>query len=201
MKFGIISGSQQRGSNSVRIAQLLSDRMSDLGMEVFMRALGEEPLPFWSPDISDPASEVAKAWQPLSAELSSCQGYIFVSPEWHGMVPPALKNFFLFATKFQIAHKPALIVTVSTGVGGSYPAHELRTSSYKNSSVVYLPDQLILRNVSTFLEDYQCETSPITKALKGRMMHLTKMLVSYARALAEVRKDTAIDFSAFPNGM
>ena len=59
------------------------------------------------------------------------------------MAPAGLKNFFLLAGS-TLAHKPAMIVGVSSGRGGRYPIAELRSSSYKNTKVVYVPDHLYI---------------------------------------------------------
>ena len=64
----------------------------------------------------------------------------------------SLKNFFLYTKHSELAHKPALIVSISAGRGGSYPVHELRTSSYKNNRLCYIPEHLIIRNVESFLK-------------------------------------------------
>lgn len=201
MKFGIISGSHRLSSNSGKVAKLMKGQLEARGIEVFCRDLALEPLPFWNEEVSQPDSPVYRAWAPLAAEIRSCVAYIVISPEWGGMCPPALKNFFLFPTARQMVHKPALLVTVSTGIGGSYPAHELRISSYKNTGVVYLPDQLILRHVQDFLNDFEAQTSDITKALTGRMKHLLAVLIAYSKAFTQVRQDPTVDLNAFPNGM
>ena len=69
------------------------------------------------------------------------------------MVPAKLKNFLLYCSKDELAHKPALLVSVSAGLGGSYPIAELRISSYKNNRLCYLPENVIIRNIETFLND------------------------------------------------
>ena len=77
---------------------------------------------------------------PISNKLASSDAFIVISPEWHGMAPAGLKNFFLMWGKGELAHKPALIITVSSGDGGSYPVAELRMSSYKNNRICFLPE-------------------------------------------------------------
>jgi NAD(P)H-dependent FMN reductase len=69
------------------------------------------------------------------------------------MTPAHLKNFFLVVDSNRLAYKPALIVGVSSGRGGAYPVAELRVSSYKNTKIHYIPDHLIIRDVSKVLHD------------------------------------------------
>ena len=40
------------------------------------------------------------------------------------------KNFFLHCNKGELSHKPALLVSISSGNGGSYPISELRSSNF-----------------------------------------------------------------------
>ncbi len=70
-----------------------------------------------------------------------------VSARMRSSVPAGLKNFFLMFSRFELGHKPAMIVAVSSGDGGAYPVAELRMSSYKNNRICYIPEQLNLRNV------------------------------------------------------
>ena len=45
----------------------------------------------------------------LKSQLDACDGFIVIAPEWHGMVPAALKNFFLlWAATGELSHKPPL---------------------------------------------------------------------------------------------
>jgi len=49
--------------------------------------------------------------------------------------------------RFELGHKPALIVAVSSGDGGAYPVSELRMSSYKNNRLCYIPEQVALKSM------------------------------------------------------
>jgi len=66
-----------------------------------------------------------RLWGPIAKQLKSSDALVVVAPEWSGMVPPGLKNFFLLCGADVLAHKPGLIVTVSAGLGGSYPVNSL----------------------------------------------------------------------------
>jgi NAD(P)H-dependent FMN reductase len=116
------------------------------------------------------------------------------------MVPPALKNFFLLCGTDLLAHKPGLIVTVSAGTGGSYPVTELRTSSYKNTRLCYIPDHVIVRNVGHMLQGNQAADEH-DAALRERIDYSLRVLVEYAKALRLVRESGVIDLKAFPYGM
>ena len=116
------------------------------------------------------------------------------------MASPALKNFFVLASKTELAHKPALLVAVSSGLGGSYPISELRSSSFKNNRLCYIPEQLIVRQVNAMLHP-----GPVTDAndlrLRPRIDYALGVLHSYATALQAVRETVDMDNPEFANGM
>jgi hypothetical protein len=106
--------------------------------------------------------------------------------EWHGLPGPALKNFFLYAGLSELGHKPALLVGVSAGLGGAYPITELRSSSYKNSRILYLPEQLIVRNVeSMFNTEFPSDESDVR--IRARADWTLQILCQYDDALRTMR--------------
>ncbi|MBI5041649.1 MAG: NAD(P)H-dependent oxidoreductase, partial [Gammaproteobacteria bacterium] len=138
----------------------------------------------------------------ISQELSDSDAFVIVSPEWHGQVPAGLKNFFLLWGKGELAHKPALIVTVSSGDGGSYPVAELRMSSYKNNRICYIPEQVIVRNVEKVLNDDPAMNNEAADTyFRDRIRYALTLLKEYAAALHQVRASGAGDRSVYKNGM
>jgi len=197
VKVAIVIGSQRPGSRSASVGQYLERELTRLDLEAYVLDLGAVGLPLWDEGCWDEEREGPwnEAWSAASAELTSCDALIVVSPEWGGMATASLKNFFLLCEKNELAHKPALLVGVSSGQGGSYPIAELRMSSYKNTHVCYLPDHLIIRNVRAFLAD-----GP-EPALQERVEHTLKLLASYARAFAQLRKDDVVVSWPYAYGM
>ncbi|MEZ5502797.1 MAG: NAD(P)H-dependent oxidoreductase [Halioglobus sp.] len=47
----------------------------------------------WDETIWEGDEQWRQILAPLSAELKSCDGFVVVSPEWHGMAPAGLKTF------------------------------------------------------------------------------------------------------------
>ncbi len=125
-----------------------------------------------------------------------------IAPEWHGQVPSGLKNFFLMWGKGELAHKPALIVTVSSADGGAYPVAELRMSSYKNNRICYIPEQVIVRNVEGVLNENEADNNAdADQYFRSRFGYALGVLKEYAVALRQVRESGAADLSVFKNGM
>lgn len=151
----IISGSHRKSAESSKVVEYIknfiqSDEKLKNDFETHPIFLADENLPFYSDDRSaNEEKEFQNKWQPISQKLKEADAFVVVSPEWHGMVPAQLKNLFLLVHK-ELAYKPAVLVTVSAGMGGSYPINELRTSSYKNSKICYLPEHVIIRHVEDF---------------------------------------------------
>jgi len=204
MKITIISGSHRNKSQSLKVANYIKQTLQNekLCDESWLFSLSGNPLPLWDEGIW----EGDEAWQnllgPISAELDSSDGFIVIAPEWHGQVPAGLKNFFLLWGKGELAHKPALIVTVSSADGGAYPVAELRMSSYKNNRICYIPEQVIVRNVESVLNDNPEDNNQDADAyFRGRFSYALKQLTEYAIALKQVRKTGATDLSVYKNGM
>ena len=202
MKIGIIIGSHRANSQSAKIAKYVESslRETDPTLKSYSLDLSTKPLPFWDEGVwsGDPAWQ--KIWGPISKELKECAAFVVIAPEYHGMAPAALKNFFLLASKEEIGHKPGLIVGVSSGRGGSYPVVELRTSSYKNSRINWIPDHMIVRNAEQVLNAgaSQSEDDSLTR---GRLDYCLKLLLQYGKALTLVRESGVIDYKNHPNGM
>ncbi|KKL44680.1 hypothetical protein LCGC14_2363270, partial [marine sediment metagenome] len=94
--------------------------------QVYLFSLANNPLPLWQETIWEGDPEWAELLTPIAEELATSDAFVIVAPEWHGMAPAGLKNFFLMWGNGELAHKPALIVSVSSADGGSYPVAELR---------------------------------------------------------------------------
>lgn len=206
MKIGIICGSHREESQSEKIGRYAAAKLADLGISEspFVYSLAGNPLPFWDQGIWTGDPKWAEALGELRAELDACEGFVIVSPEWHGMVPAGLKNFFLLLTgSGELAHKPALIIAVAAGAGGgAYPVAELRMSSYKNSRICYLPEHLIVRNAgSVFNDDASANDPDSQEYLDGRLGYGLEMLGEYARALKTVRASGKTSLEVYKNGM
>ena len=199
-KIFIVSGSHRENSQSGRMARYIQAKLESLGAGSDLLDLGKTPLPLWREDFwDDPRPEWAE-WEPIAERLQQADGLVVVSPEWHGMAPSGLKNFFLLATSREVADKPGLIVAVSNGTGGAYPVAELRMSSYKNNRLCYMPDQVIIRDVENVFLDPDNMTST-DEYFDARLEHDLRLLLEYANALGTVRAANLRNWKDFGNGM
>lgn len=200
MKFIVVSGSHRQNSQSDRVANYIATQVRASHCDARVISLANNPLPLWDEGVWNNDPKWKEVWGPISQELRSADALVVVSPEWSGMVPPGLKNFFLLCPTADVGHKPALIVSISSGVGGSYPVTELRTSSYKNTRIVYIPEHVIIRNVEEVLHG-ETATGERDESARARLGYGLRVLKEYASALKAVRESGVIDHKNFPFGM
>lgn len=182
MQVAIISGSHTAGSQSARVADYLRGRLMTLALggdvQVGLHDLGTDPLPLWHPGTSDLTAQQATMY-------SGADAYILVSPEYHGMASPAIKNWFLWVSQAWLEHKPALLVGVSGGQGGVYPVMELRAHTSKNFRLCYLPDHLVIQRVQHQLP----VEGDIAQPLCERIDYCLRLLAVYANGLGQIRSE------------
>jgi NAD(P)H-dependent FMN reductase len=196
----VISGSDRTGSASAKVAEhvagLLRERSSTTCVEVL--DLSQSVLPLWQEGIEHLGPAVLGDWVSCSRLLDGSDGFVVVVPEWGGMAPPALKNLFLLCDRtWQLADKPALLIGVSSGPGGAYPVAELRMSSYKNTRICYIPEQVIIRDVEDLFDGVTLVRSPEAQRLNRQLLHAVDLLLQYADALVKVRMSGVRDHDEF----
>ncbi|MBB4862211.1 NAD(P)H-dependent FMN reductase [Pseudomonas nitritireducens] len=192
----LVAGSSQLDSQSAKVARYLAARLESLALCGWAQVidLGAQPLPLW------PAPDTEQTWPQHRDLLREADALVVIAPEWHGMACPALKNFFLYAGLRELGHKPALPVGVSAGLGGAYPLTELRASSYKNSRIAYLPEQLVVRRVECMFNDGPPHDED-DERLRERADWALRMLCHYASATRGLRELSGVFDPAYANGM
>ncbi|MCG9596121.1 NAD(P)H-dependent oxidoreductase [Vibrio sp. Isolate25] len=197
MKLTIVSGSQRADSQSLQVAHYLSTLANSEFAEIDILDLHQLNLPLWNEGVWSGSEEWAP-WRELAQQLRSSDAFIFITPEWHGMATPALKNFLMLSTAQEMAHKPALTVSVSASVNGVYPISELRLTGSKNNHVCFLPDHLIFRNVESLLNK---DGSVNDESFQMRSEYTIKLLSAYAHALKPIHRDMLEAGKPFLYGM
>lgn len=75
-------------------------------------------------------------------------------------------------------------------------------SSYKNSRICYIPEQLVIRNVlGVYNDDSDANNPEEHDYFVERGKYALIQLVEYAKALKLVRDSGAGNLTPFPNGM
>ena len=202
MHIAIIVGSHRKDSQSSRVGAYTAKDLARIDSSVIVDTidLAGNPLPLWDESVWQGDSQLAVLWKPCRDAMRKADGFVIISPEWAGMVPPGLKNLLLFAGPKEVGHKPALIVAVSASRGGSYPVNELRTSGYKNNRLVYIPEHVLVQDVADVLVG-ETPTSERDAWLRRRIEFADRILLEYAKALAPIRSSGLTEHAEFPYGM
>lgn len=200
--YAILCGSTRKTSQSGKVSRHLASRLAELAPAAAVERvdLSTTPIESWHEGLWEPGVQPSAAWQATSARLAAADALIVVAPEWNGMVPPALLNVFLMASKGELAHKPAMLVGVSGAVGGAYPIAELRAYGGKNTQICYVPDHVIVRDARNVLNDAEPQ-SDADAWLRGRIDYSLQVLGAYASAFRTVRESGVIDLKSHPYGM
>ncbi len=197
MKITLISTSHRINSQSNRVANIINNKLKSLfKLEIFYLDLSKESLPLWTSGKKN-ASGVWKNWPIISKKLKLSDGFIFIIPEYGGMATPNSKNFFLLCGDGELAHKPGLIVSISSGNGGAYPVSELRASSYKNTHIMWIPENIIIRNVEQYNPGNHGEQIP--DWIDNRVEYTLNLFLAYSKHLKPLAK--LINRKDFGNGM
>ena len=199
MKISIISTSHRKNSQSKRISNIFKNIILEIyhSAECFNLDMFDSKIPAWTSDKKENVNFWEKEFKKISFELSSSDGFIFIVPEYGGMATPNSKNFFLVFNNGELFHKPGLIVSISSGNGGAYPISELRSSSYKNSHIMWIPENIIIRNVEQFSPGKHGELIP--PWIDDRIKYSCDLLLKYSEYLKPIQK--YINRKDFSNGM
>lgn len=205
MNIAVISGSSRPKSQSRKISDWVVAKLKTLNTQPSLIDLHEHVLPTEVDLLNfkgEPSAQ--KAWAPIAAVLEKADAFVVVSPEWNGMAPPALMNFFAYAsqTTKPLAHKAAHLFTLSSTNGGSYPAAQLRVYGPKNNHFVYTPEFTIIRDCEKVFNSIEPQQgNSADEYLQKRAYQSLKVFLEYAQALKTMRETTTVDLLAYPSGM
>ncbi|WP_313552540.1 NAD(P)H-dependent oxidoreductase [Pseudomonas sp.] len=196
----IICGSDRPASASLKISNYINNLCAENPAveSVQLIDLNQEKIPLWDEGFWVRTPRWESIWHPISCLLKDSDGFIIVTPEWGGMVPPTLKNFLLLCEPSEVGHKPNLIVSCSSSRGGAQPIVELRTSGYKNNKLCHIPDHIHIQKVDEVIKEI---TSGRNCYFAKRIDWSVKVLLSYAQALKPMRQASFLFDSAYEHGM
>ncbi|MEZ8099088.1 NADPH-dependent FMN reductase [Vibrio bivalvicida] len=197
MNITIVSGSQRDNSQSLNVARYLESLSAKHFETINVLDLHQLNLPLWNEGVWQ-QSEEWQQWTPIAEILKQSDAIVLITPEWHGMATPAIKNFLLLTTDEELAHKPVLLVSVSASVNGVYPISELRMTGSKNNHACFLPDHLMFRSIETLItQDHQLTDDDMHQ----RSQYTLELLAHYAQALAPIHRDMVTVGKPFRYGM
>lgn len=202
MKIGIISGSSRHDKpQSTKVAGYIQHVIEKSGYKSYWLNLSKVEIKYWDETFWSDYANFDNNWSVASKQLHECDGLVVVSPEWNGMIPPALLNIFHLAVKGEFSNKPALLVGVSAGINGVYPIAQLRINSGKNTFINYIPHHVIVRNVESVMNDFDIIYDENDKLIRERLDYSLRILAVYTEAFIQIRNSGIIQQAPFKNGM
>ncbi len=196
MTITLVCASSRSNSQSLKITKYLEKSLADNNVDTNIIDLNQLKLPIY--DDSDEGSWKTE-WGVVSKNLEQSDGFIVVSPEWNGMAGPGWFNM-LHYVDHELAHKPLMLVGVSSGMGGVYPLADMRLLGSKNMHFCITPESLRIANVEKLFNDREMGKDAPDYSVKQRAEYCLKVLIEYAVALKSVRESGVIDLKNFGNG-
>ncbi|MGI9220859.1 MAG: NADPH-dependent FMN reductase [Woeseiaceae bacterium] len=181
----VIYGSVRRERQGIKLARFIERRLNERGHKVTLVDPQEYPLPLLDLRFSEYAEGTAPdAMQKVADILEAADGFIIVSGEYNGGMPPALKNLLDHYLP-QYRRKPSGIASYSAGsFAGTKVQISLRlTLSQLGASPI--PATLVVPGVQKAFDD---KGNALDDAYEGRADKFLEEYEWYARALKTARE-------------
>jgi chromate reductase len=128
-KVAVIVGSLRKESLNLKMAKILISLAPE---SIKPEIISIADLPLFNQEL-DEEGNVPASWSKFREQVKSCQGILFVTPEYNRSVPGVLKNAIDVGSRpygqSVWGGKPAAIMSVSPGAIGGFGAnHHLRQS-------------------------------------------------------------------------
>lgn len=195
MNICVISASMRGQSQSLKVANYLKDRIKNLEHNSWVIDLHTVDLPPF-----DDGETEAPDKDEILRQLSDADGFVFVSPEWDGMMSYGLISLLHYVEN-ELAHKPVMLVGVSSGIGGAYPIEQMKQMGPKNKHYVISPESLRLMKVKELFNDQDFSENAVDLSVKRRADYSLKVLIEYAKALSIVRESGVFNPDEFASGV
>lgn len=148
---GVLVGSLRRDSFCLKIANNLMAMMPE---QVEAKLLDISQLSFYNQDL-EMDNATPKAWEDFRAQVRSCDGFLFVTPEYNRSVPAILKNALDIGSrpygKNAWNKKPGAVISATPGALGGVGANMHLRQSLACLNVPVMPTEVYLSQVMNFL--------------------------------------------------
>lgn len=195
LKVTVISASTRSNSQSLRVSKYLQKVLDKNDVSTHLLDLNQLKLPVYD---ASGEGDWKQDWQSVSKDLDNSDGFVVVSPEWDGMASVGWLNMLHYVNR-ELAHKPLMLVAVSSGMGGAYPIAQMKEMGQKNKHFVLVPENLRFSNVKDLFDEEGSEI--IVESVKARSEYALKLLIEYAKVIKPIRSSNIIDFDSFGNGV
>jgi chromate reductase len=165
----VLRGSPRAESLTEKLARAIELAAGD---RLAFRDVPIHALPLYNPDVEKDQGHAE--WDAFRQAVKSCDGLLFVTPEWNRSVPGGLKNAIDIGSRPYgqgvFARKPAAVVTQSTGGTGGFGCnHHLRQSLVHLDAIVLGQPEMYVGNLSAekFGDDGRISDEGLSKLING----------------------------------
>ena len=176
--FAVISGTNRPGSQTRKVAQLVSDYLEAAGESVRLLDLRELPAALFSPDAY---AQKPAEFAPYQDAISDARGVITVVPEYNGSFPGALK-YFVDMLRFpeSLVGTPSCFIGLAAGRWGGLRAVEHLEQVFHYRKACLHGERLYLPNVFQLVD----EGGQLEREFQERLETLLSGFVSFAERLS-----------------
>ncbi|CAL2078507.1 NAD(P)H-dependent oxidoreductase [Tenacibaculum sp. 190524A02b] len=196
MKLLIISGSNRTNSMSFKTSEYVLRNVFENYRDIDVNILDISNYPVLLHHYDgEQSQELLEAKKQVLEQLYNSDAFIVVTPEWGGMIPPALANLFLLcangsANGMPLGHKPGFIIGISASGGGHNPVPIIKGFTAKNTHITWISLHAVINNVENFLsEEWNPESKGRVQQVQSRIKIGIKALLIYAKQLKVVREE------------
>ena len=175
-RIGVLVGSSRRGSFSQALAHAACEVAPESLSCTFIEI---ENLPFYDQDLEE-SGEVPEDWTAFRAELVSCDGFLFVTPEYNRSVPAVMKNAVDVGSRPASTKtwygKPGVILSQSPGRTGG-----LGASLALRQALVY-PNVILMNQPEGYFGEIAATIDKATGEISDEhtLGFLTKIMEAFA---------------------
>lgn len=174
----VISGTNRPGSNTLKVANLVTAELTVNGEESTLLDLGELP-----PSLFDPSSYMEKpqGFERFQQAVLDATGIITVIPEYNGSFPGVMK-YFIDMLRFpeSLVDQPVAFVGLSAGRWGALRSVEQLELVFQYRHAHLYGRRLLIPGIMSQLDDQDRLSDP---ELAERLRDLVKGFVAFTHAL------------------
>lgn len=170
-KIAVIVGSLRKDSLNRKMAKVLME-LAPSSLKLQIIEIGD--LPLYNQDLDDEGN-IPKAWTEFRNQIKSCEGLIFVTPEYNRSIPGVLKNAIDVGSRpygqSVWSKKPGAVISVSPGAIGGFGAnqHLRQCFVFLDIPVLQQPEAYVGMAGGLFDEEGKIENEDTLKFLRGFM--------------------------------
>lgn len=162
----IISGTNRKNSNSIKVAVQYQELLSELGVESSIIDLEKLPEDFMTTAMYDNIGKNTD-FNPIMEQMKECQKFVFIVPEYNGSFPGALK-LFLDGLEFPgtLKGSKCAMVGISSGVQGAVIAMSHLTDIFNYLGMHVMASKPKLMGINGKMENDRIVDEPSLHRLK-----------------------------------